>query len=1843
MRRWLMFVVIVSELLISSADRSTAAETVHPDIYLAILSPIHITPSYPIRLGGFGFRRTESEGVTQPIFAKALALSHPGSSESLLLITVDSLGIPAAIRDQVANRLQQKIGLSPSHLAITATHSHTTPLVSGYMETLFGQTIPPEHRANIDRYTGELLDQLEKVAIEAFEKRQPARLSWGIGRTGFAINRRTKGGPVDHDLPVLVVKNLQGQTQAIYTNYACHCVTLSDNKIGGDWAGYAQDLIERENPGAISLVSIGCGADQNPSPAVTGGQVEFAIAQGQQVAAEVKRLLGGFLAPVQGAISTTWTTLPLEFELPRTSEQLKELAQKSDAKGFQAQTELARRTQGRPDSNSIDYSIQTWSFGSSLCLVFLPGEVVVDYALRLKKELDGRRLWINAYANDVPCYIPSERILKEGGYEAADSMIYYDRPGRLKSGLENQIISTIHQQIEPQFLPPFDPNKTNGSAPKSPHQSLATLQTTSNLTVDLVLSEPLISDPVAIDFGLDGSLWVAEMCDYPMGLPDETKTHGSNNSEADMLPGGQVRRVRDCDGDGQFDTSTVFLDKIPFPTGITTWGNGVLVCAAPNIFYAEDTDGDDHADIVKVLYSGFRDNNIQARVNSLVYGLDGWVYGSCGLAGGTITNFKGEKLELGDRDFRFKPDTGEIEPATGQTQQGRVRDDFGHWFGCDNLNMAFHYPLAEHYLRRNPFVVPPASRFNLLPTEESRKLYPAKADAQRFQLSGAPGTVTAACGAGVYRDTKLGPEYSQNLFVCEPVNLLVHRMVLKPSGPSFVATRPELETQTEFLRSSDGWFRPVQAITGPDGTMWIVDMYRFIIEDPRWIPDDELAPLDVRAGAGMGRIYRVRNRSELTPPSVAYSGTRTNAGGGHNPTSESAVYRELEIQRVAKEHANAAVRTGEVHPVAATSDVSQRLDHYRTLVAGGRISAADVVHAIQDDHPGIQCYGLMLAEQRLSKEPLPETVIAATHSDVTQVRLQAAYTLGAWKTPKVGELLAEMAVRDADDPYLVAAIFSSLTPETLASFSSTLTARISEREPPATLMPPFLATAVGYSDNVAIRQALQSVDIKDESVPPKAWQFNAITSLLDALSKQTSRPKADPAVEAVIQRLHAAAARAATAENSDDDIKLAAINLLGREEAEKSNDTQLMTSLLSSVYSPAIQTAAVEALERIATDDLPAEFLQRFRDLSPSVQPRLIDVFLNRANWIDFLFEGIADGRIPTTAITAAQRQEMVGHPDNSIRERATKLIAGSINSNRQQVIQQYREALELTGNPAQGKVVFSKTCSQCHRLGDIGHSVGPNLAMIASKPPAFVLQEVLDPNKNVDARYTAYVAVTKSGTTRTGILSSESSTSITLLNAEEKKFTLLRQELDELRATGKSLMPEGLEKDLTPQNVADLISFLLSVPALSKHFDGNTPATVNLAKGRLDLLANNASIIGDQITFEKQFGNIGYWRSLQDHVFWTVNLTEPAQFDAYLDYSCAPDSAGNGYILESNNASLSGHIKATGGWDKFVTAPLGKFSLAAGQHRIVLRPDGAAMSGALADVRGIYLVPAGEPLALAPMPARAESEDIKSIARQLLDDSLTEEQKIAVTLKHPTLATDLVVEMTSDLPDDTNEEYRRIPWIWRVAVECGKRDQTDQLRSLLNVSLPKPGQPLKDWQSVVVGGGIINGIGLKGGWPKTRMDELLKDNPDLTARWQQTLDQSSAMTENEKVNTGTRYDAMRIIALDARKERRDQLLKYLPKGTHEELQMGAVSGLSDIDSPEVAPLLIANVVHFNEENRDLAVAALTRLDSRAMVLLDAIANGNVPLSLINQAERTKLIESKNSTIRERAKQLLSK
>ncbi len=426
------------------------------------VAQIDITPDYPIRLNGYGSRRTVSEGIIQRIYAKALVIGNDDEGP-VVMVTVENCGLPDEFTEEVSNRLEQKAGISRENFVACFTHTHSAPCLTNAASFIFSADISSEEQEVIDRYTQHLTNWMEAVTMEALTRRKPCRLSWNIGELGFAKNRRTEGGPVDHSLPVMKITDADGELYAVWVSYACHCTTLAgaDNHICGDWAGFAQEAIQNAHPGTTALITIGCGADANPEsrmrPMPEGKQevfetrLAYAKEHGQALAQEVSHQLERDATDITALPKGVFQRVDLPFDKLPTQTEWEERAAKGGATGYHAKKHLEMLKNGEDIKTDISYPIQSWTFGDALAIVFLASEVVVDFSHRLKREFDATRLWVGAYANAFPGYIPSERVLAEGGYEGGDAMIYFGQPTRFAPGVENLVIDTVHQILPAEF------------------------------------------------------------------------------------------------------------------------------------------------------------------------------------------------------------------------------------------------------------------------------------------------------------------------------------------------------------------------------------------------------------------------------------------------------------------------------------------------------------------------------------------------------------------------------------------------------------------------------------------------------------------------------------------------------------------------------------------------------------------------------------------------------------------------------------------------------------------------------------------------------------------------------------------------------------------------------------------------------------------------------------------------------------------------------------------------------------------------------------------------------------------------------------------------------------------------------------------------------------------------------------------------------------------------------------------------------------------------------------------------------------------------------------------------
>ena len=418
------------------------------------VATVNISPELPIWMSGYASRNKPGTSKHDDLFAKALVLEDANWHRAVL-VTLDLVGIDRELSLTVSKRLEEKFKLPRAAIALSTSHTHSGPVIRGNLTPMYN--LDADQSRRVKEYKEDLADNIVTIVGEAIEALKPATLSYGTGEAGFAVNRRNNpegkvaelrkenklAGPIDHEVPVLVVKGEDGKLQAIVAGYACHATVLSDYFISADWPGAAQAEIERRHPGAVALYFLGCGGDQNPLPRRSLALVKK---YGDELADAVDKVLASPLTPIAPTLTTAYQEIDLPFgEMPTRAEL--ETAAASDTK---PQTPWAKYLLSEWDRNgklasSYPYPVQAWKLGSDLTWVFLGGEVVVDYSIRLKTELGPGKTWVASYSNDVMGYIPSRRVLAEGRYEGGDARWPYGLPAVWSDKVEEQIVAEVHK------------------------------------------------------------------------------------------------------------------------------------------------------------------------------------------------------------------------------------------------------------------------------------------------------------------------------------------------------------------------------------------------------------------------------------------------------------------------------------------------------------------------------------------------------------------------------------------------------------------------------------------------------------------------------------------------------------------------------------------------------------------------------------------------------------------------------------------------------------------------------------------------------------------------------------------------------------------------------------------------------------------------------------------------------------------------------------------------------------------------------------------------------------------------------------------------------------------------------------------------------------------------------------------------------------------------------------------------------------------------------------------------------------------------------------------------------
>lgn len=942
----------------------------------------------------------------------------------------------------------------------------------------------------------------------------------------------------------------------------------------------------------------------------------------------------------------------------------------------------------------------------------------------------------------------------------------------------------------------------------SPEETLKTLQLPAGLVAEIVAAEPLVTDPVAITFDDQGRLFVVEYRDYPDGPPEG------------QPPLSRIKMLEDTDGDGRMDKMHIFAENLSFAQGILAWNGGLLVTKAPEVLFMKDTDGDHRADVTEVLFTGFKPGNPQLRTAHPRWGMDNWIYLSNGLSGGEVTRTEDNSgpININRLDFRFDPQTMRFEPATGLGQFGNTFDDWGNRFFCSNRNPTMYSILPYAAMVRNPYAFITNGYEDVAPAGGEAKVYPRAATlTTAFSHTG---THTAACGVTVYRGDLLGEEYSNNVFVCEPTGYLVTRSYLKPKGVSFSVERAQ--PKVDFLTSTDRWFRPVSCANGPDGALYVVDMYRAIIEHPQymksWFPDDYIASLDFRQGDERGRIWRIRPEGSKARP---YSPPKTTDDLVALLSDPNGWRRMVGHRLLVERQATDAVPKLEQLVRTAENPLTRA---HALWVLDGLHSVSDdlLLEVLGDSSPRVQEIAVQLAGPRLEKsDTLRAAVAKLCTSDDPRVRLNVTFAAGETGHEDVIPALVQIGLRDADDAWISKGVLTAVKERSAAVLAGLLANEgfASSGKPSRVNLVTSLASIAGARGDLAELASLLETITSTDRVGTW-WQTAAVTGLAEGLPRHKgslgktslaaliAKPPAELAGPAEkVRELLERIADLATDRKRNVSDRVAAINLLGYQKYEQAQS--VLPELLTPEQPKEIQLAAVRAMQTLNNDGCAEILLEAWGSLGPDVRSGALDLMLRRTSTTKILLAAMDKGDVSPGVVDLDQRTRLLRSGDKDIKELATKIFGGGVSANRKQVIETYKAAATGTGDPHAGEKAFKKVCAACHRIDGQGHEVGPDISDVRNKTREQLLFDILDPNGAVEPRWTDYSVATVDGRVLNGLLVSQTEEAIVLRRSEGKEDVIPRADIEMLRATGKSIMPEGIEKDLSVQEITDLLSFL--------------------------------------------------------------------------------------------------------------------------------------------------------------------------------------------------------------------------------------------------------------------------------------------------------------------------------------------------------------------------------------------------------------------------------------------------
>jgi putative membrane-bound dehydrogenase-like protein len=953
-----------------------------------------------------------------------------------------------------------------------------------------------------------------------------------------------------------------------------------------------------------------------------------------------------------------------------------------------------------------------------------------------------------------------------------------------------------------------------------PKDAIKTFQVKPGFHLELAACEPNVMSPIGVCFDENGRMFVLEMIDY-----------SERREETPHL--GRIRMLEDLDGDGVYEKSTVFADDLAWPTALFWWKGGLMVGATPDIWYLKDTNGDGKADTREKVFTGWAEGvkriNVQGMMNSFSWGLDNRIHGATSGNGGVGHALKhpdAKPLDLHGRDFVIEPHTWSLSSEAGGGQHGMSFDNYGHRFACNNSDHIRVYMYDDKYAGRNKFYNMPPCLASIAVDGPAAEVYrispeePWRVIRTKWRVSGlvggpiegggrSAGYFTGATGGMVYRGNAFGEDFLDNYFVGDAGGNLVHRKLVLPDGVGWKAQRPPGEEKVEFIASKDTWFRPVQFANTPDGTLFVIDMYREVIEHPWSLPENIKKFLDLNSGNNRGRIYRVTPDGFKRPaqPKLGKASTKELVATLAHPN---AWQRDTASRLLYERQDKSAITPLQTMVLGGSKSPLGRLHALHSLEGLGGLDEATLRVALRDDDPNVREHAVKLAEKFIpAGKPAGELgskLVALAEDPDIHVRYQLAFTLGELKGEQKIAPLAAIARQDFGDMWSRAAILSSLSEGAGALFRQLSKEAAVTASPEGQDFLRELVVLVGAQNNKdEVAQVVRFLaDVKQP-----ALSYAMVRALSDGLQRAgVPLSSLGGNVPAIIS----AAAKSANDPQADERTRVQAVRLLGVT-SFKDSGAELL-ELLNLSQPQAVQLAAISTLSRFNDPQVGPELTKHWETMTPRLREESITVLVARPDRALALLHAVQEGKIRAGALSAPQIRFLRNHQDKEVKELASTVLAAHTASSRQQAIDTYMPAMNLKGDAVHGKKVYEERCISCHRSSGEGFAVGPDFVTVKNTGKEKILVNVLDPNREVRPDYNSYLIETKDDESTIGLVVNENSNSVTVRQAYGKETVINRSDIRKMQSQGQSLMPEGIEAGMSNQDMADLIQFIETADA---------------------------------------------------------------------------------------------------------------------------------------------------------------------------------------------------------------------------------------------------------------------------------------------------------------------------------------------------------------------------------------------------------------------------------------------